>query len=583
MESLGRILVMRGRALRNVLRQVVARGWFRIVTAIGLGTFLWFILFWIFRAGFRTITKEFMPEDIPTVFSSVFSLFFFTLLLMLVFSNAIIGFGSLFRSEETRFLLATPTRPEAVYSYRLIESLVFSSWAFAVLGLPMMIANASAGPAAAEKATREAVEAATAAGATAAEAAAAGAMEGGTGISPLFHAGLVLYFPPFVVLAASLGMMLSLLLTAYFPRRRVRALVLIGAAILVPILYMVWKVLVKIDFSKNLCFPSYWLSKGLIASGAGDWLTAALFGLLLLSGAFLVWRLGIALAAAVYPAAYSRASGHESVRRRRGGGLLDRLVERIDPVWPGVPRMMMKDFKSFLRDPAQWSQGLIFFGILAVYFANIRRIHANLDNVFWRFFVSFLNLACVLLTLATLATRFVYPLFSLEGRRFWILWLAPIPRSRIVIAKFLYCFLGTLLIAEPLIFLSNMALSAGGTQAAGGDFLLIQAVTVFFVCLAISGMIVGLGALFPSFGETNPSKIISGVGGTLALIYTVAIVVTVTAAEWTPCRLYVLGRISQPAYEQQIMLTLAAVGVLSMLAAFVPMALAVRSLRRFEF
>jgi ABC-2 type transport system permease protein len=35
---------------------------------------------------------------------------------------------------------------------------------------------------------------------------------------------------------------------------------------------------------------------------------------------------------------------------------------------------------------------------------------------------------------------------------------------------------------------------------------------------ALSGLSVGLGALFPNFKEDNPSKIVSGFGGTLCLV-----------------------------------------------------------------
>ena len=36
--------------------------------------------------------------------------------------------------------------------------------------------------------------------------------------------------------------------------------------------------------------------------------------------------------------------------------------------------LILKDLRTFRRDPAQWSQFLIFFGLLAFYFINIRRL-----------------------------------------------------------------------------------------------------------------------------------------------------------------------------------------------------------------
>ena len=81
--------------------------------------------------------------------------------------------------------------------------------------------------------------------------------------------------------------------------------------------------------------------------------------------------------------------------------------------------------RLFRRDPLQWSQFLIFLGLLALYFFNIRRFTYDIDYVGWVNMVSFLNLSVVGLLLSTFTTRFVFPMISLEGRRFWILGLLP--------------------------------------------------------------------------------------------------------------------------------------------------------------
>ena len=47
---------------------------------------------------------------------------------------------------------------------------------------------------------------------------------------------------------------------------------------------------------------------------------------------------------------------------------------------------------------------------------------------------------------------------------------------------------------------------------------LLFAVTIAIMSASLSGLAVGLGALFPNFKEDNPSKIVSGFGGTLCLV-----------------------------------------------------------------
>ena len=66
----------------------------------------------------------------------IFGFFF----VMLVFSNAIIGYAGLFKNRETNFLLSLPIRSRDIYLWKLLESLFLASWALLYLSAPMMIA-----------------------------------------------------------------------------------------------------------------------------------------------------------------------------------------------------------------------------------------------------------------------------------------------------------------------------------------------------------------------------------------------------------------------------------------------------------
>ena len=93
---------------------------------------------------------------------------------------------------------------------------------------------------------------------------------------------------------------------------------------------------------------------------------------------------------------------------------------------PQMRLLIVKDLRLFRRDPVQWSQFMIFFGLLGLYFANIRRFSYDVNYTAWVNMISFLNLAVVGLILSTFTTRFIFPMLSLEGRRFWILGMLPV-------------------------------------------------------------------------------------------------------------------------------------------------------------
>ena len=117
--------------------------------------------------------------------------------------------------------------------------------------------------------------------------------------------------------------------------------------------------------------------------------------------------------------------------------------------------LMVKELRIFRRDPVQWMQFLIFFGLLALYFVNIRRFTYNAQ---YSALIGFLNLAVVGLILSTFTTRFIFPMVSLEGRRFWILGLLPLSRDTILWAKFLFAAAGSFIPCSTLVLLSDSML-----------------------------------------------------------------------------------------------------------------------------
>ena len=94
--------------------------------------------------------------------------------------------------------------------------------------------------------------------------------------------------------------------------------------------------------------------------------------------------------------------------------------------------MIIKDFRTFRRDPVQWAQVLIFTGLLTLYFANTRRFYNEDLGRAYQNGVSLLNLAATALLLCSYTGRFIFPMLSLEGRKFWILGLLPLPRERLL-------------------------------------------------------------------------------------------------------------------------------------------------------
>jgi len=135
-------------------------------------------------------------------------------------------------------------------------------------------------------------------------------------------------------------------------------------------------------------------------------------------------------------------------------GAVERAVSLLTGVPVDVRALLVKDIRVFWRDTTQWGQTLVLFGLLAAYIINLRHFSQQLTNPFWVHLVSYLNLGACSLNLATLTTRFVYSQFSLEGKRLWIVGLAPLGLVRVVRTKYWLASVASLFVTLGLIWLS---------------------------------------------------------------------------------------------------------------------------------
>ncbi len=181
-----------------------------------------------------------------------------------------------------------------------------------------------------------------------------------------------------------------------------------------------------------------------------------------------------------------------------------------------VPRpiraLCAKDSRTFLREPAQWGQCALIFGLLLIYTSNLRNLGYNYSDPFWSTVISYLNLTVCSLAMSTLTTRFVFPQFSLEGRRFWVIGAAPLALPRVLNQKLWLNLIAATPLTVLLVVISSVSLKLPLHQS-----------LYFIACIAListglNALALSLGALLPNFRETNSAKIVSGFGGTLCLL-----------------------------------------------------------------
>ena len=343
------------------------------------------------------------------IIGTLFDMLFLALAVMLVFSTAIILYSSLYSAAETAFLLTTPMPADQVFAYKYQGAVAFSSWAFILLSSPILLAY------------------------------------GWVFRVPWdFYLFLPLFFLGFVLLPGSLGALFCLLIVSYVPRQRKQ--VLLVCALLLVVICSAWvyrlsrsaraamvnpdalqRFLGRLTFAQGPLLPSHWMVRGLEAAARGD-IAGAVYPLALVwSNGLFLYVLAAWTARRFYRHSYNRLWTGGTLRRRYGGHWLDHaLTTTISFLHPQTRLLIIKDFRTFRRDPAQWAQVLIFVGLLMFYSVNTRRFYQRDISRVYQNGVSLLNLTATAFLMCRYTGRFVYPMLSLEGRKFWILGLLPL-------------------------------------------------------------------------------------------------------------------------------------------------------------
>ena len=494
--------------------------------------------YFMFHLGLRFIGR--FPGLGSLLVERLIYLLFAFLFVLLLLSNLVIAYTNLFRNRETAFLLTLPVPIETVFSWKLIESTLLASWAFLFLIAPLLAAYGYVNH-----------------------------------VDWHFYPATLVLVGIFLVIPGVAGATAAIVLARHLDRKTFQIAVV--SILLSLIALIAWRfqpepvadeqlearvqavidrLLINTSFAQSPTLPSYWLSAGVQNWAEGALHAAGFFTLVLASYSLFLARMATLFLGNLFADAASSVQSRNSLfaewawfrqlesRRsvlaaelrstfRTEGGKchpawhpsdpLDSLLRKLR-LAPDARAIVAKDIRLFWRDTTQWGQTVLLFGLLTVYVINLRHFTRQLDSQFWVTLVSFLNLGACALNVATITTRFVFPQFSLEGRRVWVVGLAPLGLARTVRIKFWLASIAALLLTLSLTALSGQLLHLEWPR------ILFFAAATAIMTFTLNAIAVGLGVLYPNFRETNPSKIVSGFGGTfclvLSLLYILASVVT---------------------------------------------------------
>ena len=524
---------------------------FVFVFAVSFEVGLWLL----FAGGFKFLSG--LGGVGIILVSKLLAVFFLGMGMMLVVSGMVTSYATIYRSREIPFLLVRPFSMSQIVVYKFIESAGLSSWAFFFIVIPFT-----------------------------------GAYGWHEGMPWLFALWTVLFSVPFLIICSGVGTLAAMAIVRWAPRGR--ALRLVGAGVFIALAAWLWQEVLGlrgpgVDFrlslarlvpglrlASNRLLPSYWTAEGIMLLARASWPRGLLFWALASSTALVTAMAVEAVGRRTFYEGWQRTIASRG-RARCKPVLLAGLERMLSWLPHDVRALVMKDIRTFLRDPMQWTQVLIFFGLLGLYYANLRVFHYHSLPENWRNAIAFLNVFSVSAVVCSLGARFIYPQLSLEGQGFWIIGLSPTTMQRVLLTKFAAAAVPTLVLSVGLMLLSSSMLNASGS---------VRLLAVSLACavsLAICGLSTGLGAIFLDLDQRNPAAVVSGFGGTLNLVLGLAFVLAVILPVGFVFHMRMSHGLTFAQFRAGSLLAFAWVVLVTVASTVIPLVLATRSLAGREF
>ncbi len=455
-----------------------------------------------------------VPDFGPILTYKLLGMVFVTFFSILLFSNIVASLSTFFLARELERVVAAPVPTRNLFYARFAETIIDSSWMMLLFSAPAFLAYG---------------------------------VVHGTG--PAFYLVTAATLPPFLVIPAAIGVMLTTILVNVFPARRTKDILLILAVFSVALLYMLFRMIRPerlvnpegfADFTAFLnamqtpewaFLPSTWATEIIFPMlGLRDG-QPLFYYMVLLSTAGVAVMACEAVVTRLFDKGWTKAQEGRQTRKA------------MRPVWETVLRILTspfqsatrvlveKEIKTFFRDTSQWSQLILLAALIVVYVYNFSVLPINgspLVTFYFKNVIAFVNLALAAFVTASVAARFVYPSISLEGRAFWAIKTAPVSAAQLWWAKFWSGLVPLLILGEILILATNAYLQVMPFMN------WLATATLLAMIFPIVSLALAVGASYPDFEAENAAKVASSAGGLVFMVQAMSFIGAVVTLEAWP-------------------------------------------------
>lgn len=494
------------RIFLNYNNQIFSNKQFLIQSIIGT------LIFLLFGLGIYFFTKGVLRYVLEEIHIGQFLLHRFISILLFVFfisitaGNIIVAYSMLFKSNEVFHLITKPIKHEKLFFIRMIESILYSSPTFLLIGFAVLIAY---------------------------------------GVYfkleiYYYPISIIFIFIPFVFSAALIGVIILIFLLLLTDKIGLHLTIFSIVSFYLITIYSFFKIInpknlvtevmkyyPHFDFNFsflihpiNYFLPNHWFTESLFYLNKVNLefsfkyilLIDLLFIFLIICATFIGNKFFYkSFLIALELKARKQKEDLKKVSSSYKKIFLDFRSKSIFSAQ--IDSLLKKEFHQFFRETAQWIHlGVISF-LIIIFISSISRIDVIKTFPFLQT-VTYLTIFIFnSFLISSMCLRFVYPVLSIEAQAFWKIKSAPVKPITLIKAKLLPLLIIILTIAEILNYFSHLSIHLGNVLK------IYSSVNILSISLTLVALNFGFGSYFVTFDEKSPVKIASSRGATISFLF----------------------------------------------------------------
>ncbi len=469
-----------------------------------------------------------------------YSLIFIIIFFVQIFNGLVISLNTYYQSKELEVLLTSPVNRTSLFFSRLFETHIKASWMLIVFGIPLLVSSGLL-----------------------------------YHTNPIYYVYSLSLFIAFSIIPVNIGIGMTIFLSSSFHIKRLKKYLFSTGIIAVVLLVTMLRIfkperfvnpelfanltlfISEIKTPSFILLPNRWLSESLFnfldKSFSSN--TLIFISLLCLTSYLTTVFLQIIFKRYHYRGWGLLQEGDVILKRERlqaslitpaaKGITISKFVEPLMKMFDTQSRMFIKkDLLYQVRDEKNIHQILILLSLIIVYLFSIASLPLNWEYyaIQLKYIISFFNLGLILIIIASLCSRLVYPAVVSEGNFLWIIKTSPITPGRYIWTKFLFFFIPIFALGQLLTIVSSFSI---GTEKA---FILLEVITTALLTFSL----VSLSVVFSisDLKRTVSAKEQTRTGSTAYMLISVFLILFILALEIIPVFLYFLKEAGKGAFTQ---------------------------------